>query len=130
MPRKSIYFKDKLDREIETIIEVERQKGASSSESNYSNMVNELVRLGLMVYKNKEEGPGFDLEGYRRDLIRKAAGSREGIIILTTLISEIYLRDKGAEGMSHLEALVSQSINSINNAEHDAEKTHFPPAKK
>jgi hypothetical protein len=125
MPRKNIYFKDKLDREITNIVEIEIQKGATGAEANYSSMVNELVRLGLMVYKNKEEGPNFDLEGYRRDLIKKAAGSREGIIILTTLISEMYLREHGPEGMARLEEVVSQNIESINNAEHAAEIQHF-----
>ncbi|WP_342452307.1 relaxosome protein TraM [Yokenella regensburgei] len=103
MPRKNIYFKDKLDREIQDIVEIERQKGASSAETNYSSAVNELVRLGLMVYKNKEDGQNFDLEGYRRDLIKKASGAREGIIILTTLLSEMYLRSHGPDGMSRLE---------------------------
>jgi hypothetical protein len=125
MPRKNIYFKDKIHREIETILEIEMQKGATSSESNYSSMVNELVRLGLMVYKSKEEGPTFDLEGYRRDLIKKVAGSREGMIILTTLISEMYLKNLGGDALNRLEELVSQNIESINNAESEAENQHF-----
>lgn len=51
MPRKNIYFKDKIDREIQDILEIEIQKGATTSDMNYSSIVNELVRLGLMVYK-------------------------------------------------------------------------------
>jgi hypothetical protein len=125
MPRQNIYFKDKIDREITNILEIERQKGASKSEANYSSTVNELVRLGLMVYKNKEEGPNFDLEGYRRDLIKKVAGSREGLIILTTLVSELYLRSQGPDALSKLEEVVSQNLESINNAEHEAESQHF-----
>jgi hypothetical protein len=84
MPRKNIYFKDKIDREIHDILEIELQKGATTSDMNYSSIVNELVRLGLMVYKSKEEGNSFDLEGFRRDL-KKVSGSREGIMILTAL---------------------------------------------
>ncbi len=72
MPRKNIYFKDKIDREIHDILEIELQKGATTSEMNYSSIVNELVRLGLMVYKSKEEGSTFDLDGFRRDLIKKS----------------------------------------------------------
>lgn len=125
MPRKNIYFKDKIDREIEDIVEIEKQKGASSSEANYSSTVNELVRLGLMVYKNKEEGHNFDLEGYRRDLIKKVAGTREGMIIMTTLISEMYLRSQGPQAMAQLEEVVSQNLESINNAERSAERQHF-----
>lgn len=125
MPRKNIYFKDKIDREIEGILEIERQKGANASEANYSQTVNELVRLGLMIYKNKEDGPSFDLEGYRRDLISKVAGSREGMIILTTLVSEMYLRMQGPEALTNLEEIVSSNIDSINRAEQAAESQHF-----
>ncbi len=125
MPRKNIYFKDKIDREIEGILEIERQKGANASEANYSQTVNELVRLGLMIYKNKEDGPSFDLEGYRRDLISKVAGSREGMIILTTLVSEMYLRMQGPEALANLEEIVSSNIDSINRAEQAAESQHF-----
>ena len=35
MSRKNIYFKDKIDREIEGIVEIERQKGANAQEANY-----------------------------------------------------------------------------------------------
>lgn len=125
MPRKNIYFKDKLDREIESILEIERQKGANASEANYSSTVNELVRLGLMVFKNKEEGPNFDLEGFRRDLISKVSGTREGIIILTTLMTEMYLRSQGPQGLAQLEEVVSQHIEAINQAERAAENQHF-----
>lgn len=72
--KKNIYFKDKIDREIQDILEIELQKGATTSDMNYSSIVNELVRLGLMVYKSKEEGNSFDLEGFRRDLIKKYQG--------------------------------------------------------
>ncbi len=125
MPRKNIYFKDKLDREIEGILEIERQKGANASEANYSSTVNELVRLGLMVFKNKEEGPNFDLEGFRRDLISKVSGTREGIIILTTLMTEMYLRSQGPQGLAQLEEVISQHIEAINQAERAAENQHF-----
>ena len=70
MPRKNIYFKDKIDREIQDILDIELQKGATTSEMNYSSIVNELVRLGLMVYKSKEEGSTFGLDGFRRALIK------------------------------------------------------------
>jgi hypothetical protein len=60
MPRKNIYFKDKIDREIENIIEIERQKGAKGEDISYSSQVNELVKLGLMVHKSREESSSFD----------------------------------------------------------------------
>ncbi|MDV5534990.1 relaxosome protein TraM, partial [Leclercia adecarboxylata] len=97
MPRKNIYFKDKIDREIQDILDIEIQKGATSSDMNFSSMVNELVRLGLMVYKSKDEASVFDLEGFRRDLIQKVSGSREGIMILTALVSEIFVSVKGEQ---------------------------------
>jgi len=72
MPRKNIYFKDKIDREINDILEIELQKGATTSDMNYSSIVNELVRLGLMVYKSKEEGSTFDLDGFHATSLRKS----------------------------------------------------------
>jgi len=125
MPRKNIYFKDKIDREIQDILEIEIQKGATASDMNYSSIVNELVRLGLMVYKSKEEGSTFDLEGYRRDLIKKVAGSREGMMILTALVSEIFVTIKGANAGVALDDLINNNISAINDAEDEAENKHF-----
>ena len=125
MPRKNIYFKDKIDREIQDILEIELQKGATTSDMNYSSIVNELVRLGLMVYKSKEEGNSFDLEGFRRDLIKKVSGSREGSMILTALVSDIFVTLKGPDSGVKLEELINTNINAINDAEDKAEKDHF-----
>ena len=125
MSRKNIYFKDKIDREIQDILEIELQKGATTSDMNYSSIVNELVRLGLMVYKSKEEGNSFDLEGFRRDLIKKVSGSREGIMILTALISDIFVMLKGPDSGLKLEELINTNISAINDAEDKAEKDHF-----
>lgn len=125
MPRKNIYFKDKIDREIQDILEIEIQKGATTSDMNYSSIVNELVRLGLMVYKSKEEGSTFDLDGYRRDLIKKVSGSREGMMILTALVSEIFVTLKGPGSGIALEDLVNNNISAINVAEDAAERQHF-----
>lgn len=125
MPRKNIYFKDKIDREIQDILDIELQKGATTSEMNYSSIVNELVRLGLMVYKSKEEGSTFDLDGFRRDLIKKVSGSREGIMILTALVSEIYVNLKGQQAGVLLDDLINNNISAINVAEDAAEKQHF-----
>ncbi|MFZ5325403.1 conjugal transfer protein [Enterobacter roggenkampii] len=125
MTRKNIYFKDKIDREIQDILEIELQKGATTSDMNYSSIVNELVRLGLMVYKSKEEGNSFDLEGFRRDLIKKVSGSREGIMILTALVSDIFVTLKGPDSGVKLEELINTNISAINDAEDKAEKDHF-----
>lgn len=125
MPRKNIYFKDKIDREIQDILEIEIQKGATTSDMNYSSIVNELVRLGLMVYKSKEEGSTLDLDGYRRDLIKKVSGSREGMMILTALVSEIFVTLKGPGSGIALEDLVNNNISAINVAEDAAERQHF-----
>ncbi|WP_407437714.1 relaxosome protein TraM [Lelliottia sp.] len=125
MPRKNIYFKDKIDREIQDILEIEIQKGATTSDMNYSSIVNELVRLGLMVYKSKEEGSTFDLDGFRRDLIKKVSGSREGMMILTALVSEIFVTLKGPAAGVSLDDLINNNISAINDAEDNAEKQHF-----
>ncbi|EHN8834597.1 relaxosome protein TraM [Enterobacter hormaechei] len=125
MPRKNIYFKDKIDREIQDILDIEIQKGATTSDMNFSSMVNELVRLGLMVYKSKDEASVFDLEGFRRDLIQKVSGSREGIMILTALVSEIFVSVKGEQYRGSLDELINQSISAINDAEDNAANQHF-----
>lgn len=125
MPRKNIYFKDKIDREIQDILEIEIQKGATTSDMNYSSIVNELVRLGLMVYKSKEEGSTFDIDGFRRDLIKKVSGSREGIMILTALVSDIFVTIKGPDAGAKLEDLINTNISAINDAEDKSEKDHF-----
>lgn len=125
MPRKNIYFKDKIDRELQDILEIELQKGATASEMNYSSIVNEMVRLGLMVYKSKEEGTTFDIDGFRRDLIKKVSGSREGIMILTALVSDIFVTLKGQDSSVKLEELINTNISAINDAEDKAERDHF-----
>jgi len=125
MPRKNIYFKDKIDREIHDILEIELQKGATTSDMNYSSIVNELVRLGLMIYKSKEEGSTFDLDGFRRDLIKKVSGSREGMMILTALVSEILVTLKGPGSGIVLDDLINNNISTINDAEDAAERQHF-----
>ena len=91
-----------------------------------SSTCNELIRLGLLVYKNNDsDGPKFDLEGYRRDLIMKASGTREGIMILTALVCEMYVQSKGNDAQISLEDLINQSISAINQAETAAEAHHF-----
>jgi Cdc6-like AAA superfamily ATPase len=53
MGRVGIYFKDKIEREIRDILQQDLQKGANAGEANISATCNELVRLGLLVYKSK-----------------------------------------------------------------------------
>ena len=53
------------------------------------------------------------------------AGTREGIIILTTLITDMYLRSQGPQALEQLEEVVSQHIEAINVAEKAAENQHF-----
>jgi hypothetical protein len=78
-----------------------------------------------MVHKSREESSSFDLEGYRRDLIAKVSGTREGMMIIATLITEMYLTMKGPDEMQKIEAFLSQTIGAINTAESNAEKLHF-----
>ncbi|KEA50671.1 conjugal transfer protein [Mangrovibacter sp. MFB070] len=125
MGRLGIYVKDKIEREIRDIVQIEIQNGATSSEVNVSSMCNELLRLGLLVYKSREEKSAFDLEGWRRDLIKKVTGSREGIMILTALVSEMYLKINGENSVDRIDELVSQNVTAINEAEAAAEKLHF-----
>ncbi|MGC8401970.1 conjugal transfer protein [Enterobacter mori] len=126
MGRVGIYLKDKIEREVRDIVQHDLQNGANPGEANISATCNELIRLGLLVYKrDAEDGHHFDLEGYRRDLIRKAAGSREGVVLIATLLSEMYLKMTGKEGEDKLEETLNMIISGINSAEHEAESRHF-----
>ncbi|EJV9473491.1 relaxosome protein TraM [Cronobacter sakazakii] len=126
MGRLGIYLKDKIEREVRDIVAKDIQNGASPGEANISATCNELIRLGLLVYKNRENGEDkFDLEGYRRDLLRKAAGSREGVVLISTLVAEMYVKMMGKEGEGRLEDTLDLLISGINTAEDEAEQHHF-----
>lgn len=126
MGRVGIYLKDKIEREVRDIVKHDIQNGANPGEANISATCNELIRLGLLVYKKPDDdGNKFDLVGYRRDLIRKAAGSREGTILIATLLSEMYLKVTGNEGAGKLEETLDMILSGINNAEDEAENKHF-----
>lgn len=125
MPRKNIYFQDTIYNEIKSWLEIEEQKGASGGEVSFSSEVNELCRLGLMVKKSRNDTNSFDLEGFRRDLIKKVSGTREGMMILMTMITELYLNMRGPDAMKDIEAVLSQNFEAINSAEDEAESTHF-----
>ena len=126
MGRVGIYLKDKIEREVRDIVLKDLQNGANPGEANISATCNELIRLGLLVYKrDDDDGHKFDLEGYRRDLIRKVAGSREGTVLIATLLAEMYLKMTGKEGEGSLEDTLNMLISGINNAEDDAESMHF-----
>jgi hypothetical protein len=63
---------------------------------NYSSIVNELVRLGLMVYKSKEEGNLSISKVSGATSLRKSP-AHEGIMILTALVSDIFVKMKGPD---------------------------------
>lgn len=126
MGRVGVYLKDAIEREVRDIVQKDIQNGANPGEANISATCNELIRLGLLVYKNRESGEDkFDLTGYRRDLIRKAAGSREGSVLISTLLAEMYLKMMGKDGEGKLEETLDMLISGINDAEDEAEKKHF-----
>jgi hypothetical protein len=47
------------------------------------------------------------------------------MMIIATLITEMYLTMKGPDEMQKIEAYLSQTIGAINTAESNAEKLHF-----
>ena len=58
MGRVGIYLKDKIEREVRDIVLHDLQNGANPGEANISATCNELIRLGLLVYKRDgEDGP-------------------------------------------------------------------------
>lgn len=122
MGRVGIYLKDKIERQVRDIVQQDLQNGADPGEANISATCNELIRLGLLVYKpDHDDSKQFDIEGYRRDLIRKSAGSREGIVLIATLLAEMYLKMTGKDGEGNLEDTLDMIISGINSAEHEAE---------
>ena len=126
MGRVGIYLKDKIERQVRDIVQQDLQNGADPGEANISATCNELIRLGLLVYKpDHDDSKQFDIEGYRRDLIRKSAGSREGIVLIATLLAEMYLKMTGKDGEGNLKDTLDMIISGINSAEHEAESRHF-----
>jgi hypothetical protein len=125
MARRNIYFKEKTERDVQELVEIEIQNGATHGEINFSSMVNELVGIGLIIKKHQGEGNTFDEEGFNRDLIRKVAGVREGISIMTAMMTEMYLHMRGENSDDRLGELLNQNLSVISQAEYDAESKHF-----
>ncbi|MGX9377409.1 relaxosome protein TraM [Pantoea ananatis] len=125
MARRNIYFKEKIEREVQELVEIEIQNGATHGEINFSSMVNDLVNVGLIIKKHQGEGNAFDEEGFNRDLIRKVAGVREGISIMTAMMTEMYLHMRGENSDDKLGELLNENLSAISQAEYDAESKHF-----
>ncbi len=123
--RMNIYVKDKIEKEIDDIVELERQKGAKPSEMNKSALSNELLRLGLMVYKAQDEESTFDLESYRRDLIKASTGAREAAMLLVGMMSDMYSRSLGEVNKDNLDDAIDKNYTIIHTAEEEIEARHF-----
>jgi len=126
MPRHHIYIRDEFDKKIRNTIQLELQNGSTKEESNYSALCNELIRLGFMIYKPKGETEvKLNLEEFRRDLIRKVSGTREGMMLLFYMVSELYINNLPNKDGQSLEDAISNYLTSVNEAEDAAEAKHF-----
>ncbi|MDE8558867.1 relaxosome protein TraM [Pantoea vagans] len=125
MARRNIYFKEKTEREVLELVQIELQNGATHGEVNFSSVVNELVAIGLMVKKHQGEGNKFDMEGFNRDLIRRVAGTREGTSIMMAMMTEVYLHIRGDSNPQSLEDLIDTHLTGMSTAEDKAENKHF-----
>lgn len=125
MARRNIYFKEKTEREVQELVQIELQNGATHGEVNFSSVVNELVGIGLMVKKHQGEGNKFDVEEFNRDLIRRVAGTREGASIMMAMLTEMYLHIRGESGPQALEEMIGQNLTGMSAAEDKAESKHF-----
>lgn len=125
MARINVYIKDKIEREIRDIVQQEQQNGASASEMNLSALCNELLRLGLMVYKAQDEDNNFDLVMYRRDLIKASTGAREAAMLLVGMVSDMYSRSLGENDKNKVDDVIDKSYTSIHTAEAEMEARHF-----
>lgn len=125
MARRNIYFKEKTEREVQELVQIKLQNGATHGEVNFSSVVNELVGIGLMVKKHQGEGNKFDVEEFNRDLIRRVAGTREGASIMMAMLTEMYLHIRGESGPQALEEMIDQNLTGMSAAEDKAESKHF-----
>ncbi|PKE27625.1 conjugal transfer protein [Rahnella sp. AA] len=125
MTRRNIYFKEKTEREVLELVQIEIQNGATHGDVNFSSVVNELVNIGLMVKKHQGEGNSFDQEGFNKDLMRKVSGTREGISIMMAMLSEMYLHSRGENSNEKLEELLDRNLSGMSSAEDRAETKHF-----
>lgn len=125
MGRMGIYVKDKIEKEIRDIYLLDIQNGASPAEVSLSSTCNELLRLGLIMHKAKNTEDTFNQREFSRELLRKVSGSKEGIMILLTMMTELYVNSTGGGGTERIDSLLSQYLTEINNSESDADNRHF-----
>jgi len=125
MGRMGIYVKDKIEKEIRDIYLLDIQNGASPADVSLSSTCNELLRLGLIMHKAKNKEDTFNQREYNRELIRKVSGSKEGIMILLTMVTELYVQSTGAGGTERIDTLLSQYLAEIDNSESEADSRHF-----
>lgn len=125
MPRKNIYFKEAIEKQIQALVDAELEKGASSAEVNFSSKVNDLVQKGLWVEQHQSEGSNFDRKAYDIDMLRKAAGTREAIPLLIAMVTQLYALSTGQGTQQEIEAMMDGHLDNISSAENDAEKKHF-----
>ena len=125
MGRMGIYVKDKIEKEIRDIYQLDIQNGASPNEVSISSTCNELLRLGLIMHKAKNTEETFSQREWNREVIRKVSGTKEGMMILLSMITEIYLTTMGDKSDNRIEELLGGYLTAINKAEDDAENHHF-----
>ena len=125
MGRMGIYVKDKIEKEIRDIYQLEIQNGAHPGEVSISSTCNELLRLGLIMHKAKNSEDSFSQREWNREVIRKVSGTREGIMLLLSMVTEIYLHTTGEKGNDRIEELLGGYLTEIGKAEDDAENRHF-----
>ncbi|MCX2202572.1 relaxosome protein TraM [Pantoea agglomerans] len=125
MGRMGIYVKDKIEKEIRDIYLLDIQNGASPAEVSLSSTCNELLRLGLIMHKAKNTEDTFNQREFNRELLRKVSGSKEGIMILLTMVTELYVNSTGGGSTERIDSLLSQYLTEIDNSESDADNRHF-----
>ncbi|QKJ89314.1 Conjugal transfer protein (plasmid) [Paramixta manurensis] len=125
MTRRNVYFKEKIEREVLEHVQMEIQNGATHGDINFSSVVNELVEFALRIKKLQKDSPAFDETGYKKELIRKVAGSREASSIMMVMLAEMYLGMRGEGGEERLAELINTNLTAMNDAEDSAENKFF-----
>ncbi|MEA9392682.1 relaxosome protein TraM [Acerihabitans sp. TG2] len=129
MGRLGIYLKDKIESEIRDIVQLEIQKGAEPKDVSFSSTCNELLRLGLIMHKAKNSEETFSQKEWNREVIRKVGGSREGIIFLLSMVTEMYLNSLGEKASDKIDEVLSGYLTAIETAEDESESRHFVSTK-
>lgn len=120
MGRLGIYVKDQIEEQIRDIVQQQINSGAQPGEVSISATCNDLLRMGLLMYNAKKNKNDFDDMEWKKDLTRKVSGSREGGMIMLSMLTELYCQLNPDKTNSNVDDLLSVWITDVKKAEESA----------